>query len=131
MTQLPYAGKIPHMSNVDLIARIEKRLERVGLTIGKACSLAEVDSTFLRDLKRNPLRSPRVNTLAALAIPLKTTPAWLAYGVGDEEVEDPEAIAIRVHADLVDVAKRLSDASPAVRNRVVGYAESILESDKE
>jgi SOS-response transcriptional repressor LexA len=80
------AGNIPHMSN-DVLERIDRRLEALGLSPRKASIDAGLGPDAIRDLKRKPESSPTLRTLSALAPVLRTTVAWLAEEVGPEDPE--------------------------------------------
>jgi hypothetical protein len=70
----------------DILARVESRLEAVGLS-AHAASLAAKKPDAIRNLKRAVKNGDRrgitTETLAALAPVLKTSAAWLLEGVGD------------------------------------------------
>ncbi|WP_371346248.1 helix-turn-helix transcriptional regulator [Ancylobacter sp. IITR112] len=107
-----YAGHIPHLStgyvpfaiddlcgnnpamNRPILSRIEARLAVVRETDGKSeaavCREAGLGRDAIRDIRRREGVLPRLDTLAALAVPLRTTPEWLAFGRG---WEDPGLVA--------------------------------------
>lgn len=70
----------------DILARIESRLQAVGLS-AHAASLAAKRPDAIRNLKRavknNDRRGITTETLVALAPVLKTTAAWLLEGAGE------------------------------------------------
>ncbi|WP_395664575.1 helix-turn-helix transcriptional regulator [Methylocella sp.] len=70
----------------DVLARIEARLEAVGLS-AHAASMAAKKPDAIRNLKRavksGDRRGVTTETLAALAPVLRTTAAWLVGGAGD------------------------------------------------
>lgn len=82
-------GQNTAMSNLsDILDRIDQRLSVVGLTDNSA-SLAAGKSDAIRNMRRALREGSRqgvtVETLAALAVPLKTSTAWLVDGVGNAE----------------------------------------------
>lgn len=82
------AGIIPHMFNNMIDARIRDRLKAVGKTAPAVLREAGLGRDVLRDIGRKPIL-PRLDTLIALAAPLRTTPEWLAFGQGIEDTEAP------------------------------------------
>lgn len=82
-------GQNTAMSNLsDILERIDQRLSAVGLT-ASAASIAAGKSDAIRNMRRALRDGSRqgvtVETLAALAVPLKTSTAWLIDGVGNAE----------------------------------------------
>lgn len=87
------AGNIPAM-NEAIFLRIKKRLDALGLTEAAACREAGIGRDAIRDIRRRPHILPRIDTLAALAVPLETTPEWLAFGRSPEQSEREPAIEV-------------------------------------
>ncbi|UXM94293.1 S24 family peptidase [Bartonella sp. HY329] len=80
-----------------VLNRIDKRLEAVGMKESRASVEAGLSDSAIRNIRRK-LRSGDKNgdvtlkTLAALAPVLKTNVAWLAEGVGPEEGDAAEVV---------------------------------------
>ncbi|WP_341989784.1 S24 family peptidase [Azorhizobium sp. AG788] len=70
--------------NTAIFSRIKSRIDALDLTEAAVCREAGVGRDAIRDIRRRPHILPRIDTLAALAGPLKTTPEWLAFGRGEE-----------------------------------------------
>lgn len=87
-----FAGIIPHMAKpkIDqnlkaaILARVEARLARTGMTPRAASLRSGAGPDLIRDWQRGEAM-PRPDSLASLAPILNTTPQWLAYGVGAED----------------------------------------------
>lgn len=77
--------------NLEIVARIEQRLEALGLSPRKASLESGYGPDAIRDLKRDPSVIPRLDTMTALARTLQVSPQWLAFGVEDFAQEDPNA----------------------------------------
>ena len=79
--------------NRTILERIEARLALVRETEGKSeaavCKEAGLGRDAIRDIRRKETILPRIDTLAALSGPLRTTPEWLAFGRG---WEDPSSV---------------------------------------
>jgi SOS-response transcriptional repressor LexA len=78
-----------------IAARVEKRLEKLGLTAA-AASRAAGKPDAIRNLRRaargdTGRRGVSTDTIGALALVLKTKPAWLLTEEGPEELDEPEA----------------------------------------
>lgn len=73
-----------------IVARVDRRLQSVGVSATKACVEAGIGRDTIRDWKRKTERVilPRIDSLLALATPLKTTAQWLILGEGPESVTD-------------------------------------------
>lgn len=75
--------------NQDIYRRIRARLDFIKKSEGKSataiCREANLGPDAIRDIQRRPHILPRLDTLAALAGPLKTSPEWLAFGRGAED----------------------------------------------
>lgn len=71
------------VSNRAILARIDQRIEALGLTREKAALDAGLGKDSIRDLARRPKTMPRLDTLVALAHVLQVTPEWLAFEVGE------------------------------------------------
>lgn len=86
-----FAGIIPRMkiSNRAIVGRIDERLSAVGLSARKASLDSGLGPDAIRDLKRDELVMPRLDTIMALAGTLRTTPEYLSFGVTETEVVDP------------------------------------------
>lgn len=115
-------GQNTAMSNLsDILDRIDQRLSAVGLTDNSA-SLAAGKSDAIRNMRRALREGSRqgvtVETLAALAVPLKTSAAWLVDGVGNAEaVRVPVVSWVSAGApdtpttvDEIQNARRIEDA---------------------
>lgn len=70
-----------------LLARISKRLHATGLSERGAAEAANLSSATIRNIREGKSKSPRLDTITQLAKVLQTTPAWLAYGIGDGAVK--------------------------------------------
>lgn len=99
--------------------RIEQRIEALGISAREAARRAELGESYVRDLRRNPQQSPRVDDLKALAAALDTNIEWLITGRGDpNQIDDPasaEVVSImpsldaRRRAELAQYAKFLAE----------------------
>ena len=80
--------------NKTIVQRIDARIQHLARMRGEVpsdaslCKEAGLKKDAIRDIRRKETIVPRIDTLAALAGPLHTTPEWLAFGRG---VEDPSA----------------------------------------
>jgi transcriptional regulator with XRE-family HTH domain len=102
--------------------RIDQRLELLGLSMRAASLAADLSESFIRDLRRNPDQSPRVEGLQKLAPVLKTNVEWLMTGSGDpDQVSDPET------AQVVSIMPGL-DAKR--RSELAQYARFLAEQKK-
>jgi transcriptional regulator with XRE-family HTH domain len=77
----------------DMLFRIQKRLDKLGLAESAACKMAGLSDSAIRNWRRaidsgNTQVSPTVDTVFALAAALLTTVAWLLDGQGPEEFAD-------------------------------------------
>jgi phage repressor protein C with HTH and peptisase S24 domain len=81
-------GENTDMELEDVLARVESRLQAIGLS-AHAASVAAKKPDAIRNLRRavkgGDRRGITTETLAALAPVLKTTAAWLLEGVGDAQ----------------------------------------------
>lgn len=88
---------IPNMLR-DILTRIDKRLQDVGLSESKASKLAGLSDSAIRDMRR-ALKSGKedggvsTRTLARLAPVLETTPEWLMTGA-DENTPTETSIPV-------------------------------------
>jgi transcriptional regulator with XRE-family HTH domain len=110
----------------DILKRIDKRLEAVGLAESNAAKVAGLSKDAIRNIRRavddgNDRKGISTNTLVALAPVLQTTAAWLLDETGPETMP-PER--------LRDVLVRASDAPVAVQERIIHFAEYELGSYK-
>lgn len=69
-----------------IYGRVEQRLEKLGISESRAAIDAGLGADAIRDMRRRSKNMPRVDTLDALSRVLRTTPEWLAYGAGNEEI---------------------------------------------
>jgi SOS-response transcriptional repressor LexA len=71
-----------------ILKRIDRRLKAVSMTDRAASVAAELSPDAIRSLRRQysegKQKTVTLRTLTALAVPLKTTSAWLSSGVGNE-----------------------------------------------
>lgn len=85
----------------DILARVESRLQAVGLS-AHAASLAAKKPDAIRNLKRavknGDRRGVTTETLAALAPVLKTSAAWLLEGVGESAAGNQAKVVGRIGA---------------------------------
>lgn len=76
----------------DLLARIDKRLQAVGLSESRAPKLAGMSDSAIRNLRRDlaagKQRSMNAGTLERLAPVLRTTVQWLVTGTGAEDAQE-------------------------------------------
>jgi SOS-response transcriptional repressor LexA len=90
----------------DVLERVERRLEAVGLKAAEASKKAGLSPDAIRNMRR-AVESPdqrkgvSTRTITALAPVLQTTTSWLLEGIGQEEAEGPPVVRIigRVGAD--------------------------------
>jgi len=102
------AGIIPHM-NEEIYQRIQAQLELLDLSERRASMEAGLGADAIRDIRRRQHTLPRLDTLIALAKPLRTSASWLAFGEGDSQSLRPQQVPI---VSLV-AASRFADV-PAV-----------------
>src|SRR6185437_8701947 len=91
-------GNNPGMLNTlktDIIRRIDELLEKTGKAATAVSVEAGFNSGFIRDLKRKKKLMPGIDKIAALADPLKTTPEYLAFGVGSSEFIERIGVPVR------------------------------------
>lgn len=79
----------------NVVERIEKRLEVVGLSASRASVEAGLSKDAIRNLQRAaqgkaPSRGVSSQTVGKLAPVLRTTPGWLLDAAGDSDIEQPE-----------------------------------------
>jgi phage repressor protein C with HTH and peptisase S24 domain len=87
-----------------ILARIQTRLEAVGLTESAASKLAgkpDAIRNLRRKIEKGAPAGITTTTLAALAPILRTNVAWLMEGVGDAENPPAPAASIPVHGCVV------------------------------
>ena len=65
---------------MDIRARIEARLEELGLNRSQASRRAGKSPTFLRDFLDNPTATMNLRSAEQLAAALGVSPCWLAFG---------------------------------------------------
>ncbi len=70
---------------MDIRGRIEARLTELGLNRTQASRRAGKGATFLRDFLDNPTASMTIANAEQLASALEVSPAWLAFGIVDED----------------------------------------------
>ncbi|WP_439710614.1 LexA family protein [Brucella anthropi] len=97
-----YTGK-PGFGNIttmlsDVLNRIQKRLDAVGLKESRAATLAGLSNSAIRNMRRAVAagkdQGASIKTLEKLAPVLETNVAWLLEGTGNEEGDlSPAAIA--------------------------------------
>lgn len=86
----------------EIVARINRRLEKLGLTESAAAIAAGKSDSLIRDMRRGlagknkGVKGAKVDSLAALAPILQTTVGWLAAGEGPEEIDGIMPFARRV-----------------------------------
>lgn len=80
--------------------RIQARLDAVGKTPRAVSLEAGMSADAIRGIFRNVDSSPTVDTLAKLAVPLATTPEWLAYAIDPAIQKAQEETAKREPAYL-------------------------------
>lgn len=68
-----------------ILARVEERLRALGVTANAAGTQSGLGKDLIRDWRRSK-GLPRLDSLQRLATVLRTTPQWLAYGVGEAQV---------------------------------------------
>lgn len=69
-----------------ILSRIEHALEAKGIAAATASRIAGKSVTFIRDLRTKPDVIPGVDSIMALAEALEVSPAWLAYGIGGDDL---------------------------------------------
>ncbi|WP_291975484.1 S24 family peptidase [Chelatococcus sp.] len=84
------AGKFPCMEN-DVRSRIQRRLDKLGISMRAASLKAGMSTDAIRDLFRKDSMSPSLRTIERLAVALETSAEWLAFGSGDEDDPGPGA----------------------------------------
>ena len=80
-----------------ILARIDKRLDAIGIKESRASLLAGLSNSAIRNMRRKVRRGDvnggvETRTLAALAPVLKTNVAWLTDGTGNEEGDAVELV---------------------------------------
>lgn len=76
-----------------LIDRIDMRLEALGISAREASKRVKLGESYIRDLRRNPQQSPRLEDLKQLAKALETNVVWLITGDGDPNMQPDEPTA--------------------------------------
>lgn len=81
----------------EILDRIRKRLDALGLKAERASLNAGLPRGAIRGIengyRRNPHYTPLPRNLAKLAVALKTSVEWLEWGKGEEEIRDGDAEA--------------------------------------
>lgn len=77
------------MENDTMFARIQQRLDALGLTERQVSMMAVGNPDLVRNMKRARSRSPRGESLSKLARTLKVTEAWLLGSSDDDSPADP------------------------------------------
>ncbi|WP_157014872.1 hypothetical protein [Mesorhizobium xinjiangense] len=108
----------------DILARIDARLEAVGLTESAAAKQAGLSNSAIRDIRRTVKagsndRGVSTRTLVALAPILQTTASWLLEECGPEVVP-------KESQKIQQLLLRAANASPEVRAQIEDYAEFLL-----
>lgn len=70
------------MTNRDILARIDQRLQSLGISERAAGLRAGGSAALIRNLRMKPDSFPRIDTVIALANVLEVPPAWIAFGDG-------------------------------------------------
>lgn len=84
------AGIFPHMTERlkdQILERIEERLRVLDITANAAGIASGQGKDLIRDWRRSK-GLPRIDSLIRLAPVLKTTPQWLSYGTGENEITE-------------------------------------------
>lgn len=76
------------ISRDEMLARIADRLAELKMTENEASSRAGLERTFLSQLRRNPERWPRVDTLQRICDALGLRMHWVTTGLGPKLVSD-------------------------------------------
>lgn len=72
----------------DIVERVDQRLAELGISRSAAAKAAGLGMGAIRDMERKGDMSPRLETIAKLAVPLETTPECLAFGTADHIESD-------------------------------------------
>lgn len=111
-----------------LVARIEQRLEKVGLTHTEASRRAtgssETIRSWIRAAKRGEDVGASVRSLRSVAEILNTNVPWLAEGVGPEEGDPASLLAIE--APLLTWVSAGQLSSDAAVDEALGTARAVL-----
>lgn len=70
----------------NILDRVRRRLDKLGLSERAAEQAAGANVGTIRNWRRGAM--PRIETISLIAPALRTTPEWLAYEAGPEEVGD-------------------------------------------
>ncbi|MGG3813435.1 XRE family transcriptional regulator [Methylorubrum rhodesianum] len=73
-----------------VLARIQSRLDALGLSERGAAEKSKLSASAIRNIREGKSQSPRLETIRKLAPTLKVTPEWLAFG-GEDEIEAAKA----------------------------------------
>ncbi|GEL44269.1 hypothetical protein MEX01_48600 [Methylorubrum extorquens] len=73
-----------------VLARIQSRLDALGLSERGAAEKSNLSASAIRNIREGKSQSPRLETIRKLAPTLKVTPEWLAFG-GEDEIEAAKA----------------------------------------
>ena len=71
----------------NLSQRVQKRLKKIGKSERAASLEAGLSDSFLRNIRDGKSTHPRADTLEKISSVLQTTPRWLMFGEGPEEME--------------------------------------------
>lgn len=92
----------------EILARVDRRLDAVGMTAAEACIKAGLSKTFLTLTRRaSETRSAHggsVALFAQLAVVLNTSVGWLIDGSGEEEVGHPDVTVREKQGRIQSVA---------------------------
>lgn len=78
-----------HPLKAEILDRVASRLKVIGMDPATASQAAGGGPDLIRDWFRKPKVMPRVDSLRDIAPILKTTPEWLAFGNGNEDIGMP------------------------------------------
>ena len=87
------------------LERILSRVNELGMNPRSASLASGLGATAIKDLIRRPGNQPTTETLKKLAVALRTTPEWLAFG---SEASDTAAIEVAVSSPAAGITGDLA-----------------------
>lgn len=96
---------MPEIDPTRLLARIQARLDRLGITAEAAAKKADLDRDFIRNIKRGKSKSPGIDKLAQLARKGLECPLEYLTGGDLSDVPEPPPRAFDIPGKTTDIIK--------------------------